>query len=81
VTADPVDFFASAHAACPDVLRAGMAPFEVIIAPAPPPAGSPWTDEGFRCPHGVSYWIIPTEAEAARMAAADAAAQERGSGA
>lgn len=58
-----------------------MAPFEVTVSTEPPPPGSPWADEGFRCPHGVSYWITPTEAEAARMAAADAAAAGRDEGA
>jgi hypothetical protein len=32
---------------------------EVTVSTQPLPPG-PYTTEGFRCPHGTTYWIGPT---------------------
>lgn len=58
-----------AHAGCAGVLREGMAGFEVTVSTERPLVASPYTTEGFTCPHGVTYWIEPTGEQIARWQA------------
>jgi hypothetical protein len=41
---------------------------EVTVSTAPPLVRSPYGDVGFRCPHGVTYWIEPTGEQIAAWA-------------
>jgi hypothetical protein len=60
------------HTACEDLLRIRLAaapgdPIEVTISTAPPLISGPFT-EGFRCPHGVTFWMEPTGDQRAQWA-------------
>lgn len=41
-------------------------PVEVSISTAPPLVRTPYTTDGFRCPHGTTYWIEPTGEQVAK---------------
>jgi hypothetical protein len=58
-----------AHAGCPDVLREGMAPYEITISTERPLVIGPYTTDGFTCPHGVTFWFEPTGEQVARWQA------------
>lgn len=33
---------------------------EIVVSTAPPLVDSPYGQNGYTCPHGVTYWIEPT---------------------
>jgi hypothetical protein len=51
------------HADCRDLIWLTL-PFQATISEEPPPPGSPW-DTGLQCPHGVQFWVAPTDAQVA----------------
>lgn len=59
----------AAHSACPDVLRDGMAPYDVTVSTERPLVTSPYTTDGFTCPHGTTYWIESAGGQVARWQA------------
>jgi hypothetical protein len=59
---------ATADHDCPDRLRREMAPIKITVSTAPPLVRGPYTTDGFRCPHGVNYWIEPTGEQIAEWA-------------
>ncbi len=42
---------------------------EITVSTARPLVRGPYTADGFRCPHGVEYWIEPTGEQIADWAA------------
>lgn len=38
----------------------GDQPTEVTISTQPPLVIGPYTKDGLRCPHGITYWLEPT---------------------
>lgn len=41
---------------------------EVTVSVMPPLIRNPYTTDGFRCPHGVTYWLEPTSEQIAQWA-------------
>lgn len=41
---------------------------EIDVTTEPTP-GSPYSTDGFRCPHGTTYWILPTPKQVAQWTA------------
>jgi hypothetical protein len=39
---------------------------EIHVSTQPPLVRGPYENAGFRCPHGVEYWIAPTGEQIAR---------------
>lgn len=60
----------SNHANCPIVLKAMFAGqgCEVIVTTAPPLIVTPYDQDPFVCPHGVTYWHAPTSEQIAEWA-------------
>ncbi len=50
------------HAECREYVRQTMAELgcEVTVSTAPPLVEGPYENEGFKCPHGTTYWVQPT---------------------
>lgn len=55
---------------CENNLRQELAAtgVEATISTAPPIVAGPYTHDGFRCPHGITYWLEPTGEQIARWA-------------
>lgn len=53
---------------CAQTLAANSAALgaEVHVSTLPPLVAGPYETAGFRCPHGVNYWIEPTGEQIAR---------------
>lgn len=51
------------HQKCTHVLNAGAAAsgMDVDITVRKPDSRGPIQPQGFECPHGILYWIMPTE--------------------
>ena len=64
------------HATCAEQLRVGMHPSEITISTEPPLIRGTYTTDGFRCPHGVTYWIEPTSEQIAKWRAEAAGEKE-----
>jgi hypothetical protein len=50
------------HAGCREQLReqAATLGLDVTVSTAPPLVVGPYPPGGFRCPHGITYWIEPS---------------------
>ncbi|MGA5819707.1 hypothetical protein ACPC54_17835 [Kitasatospora sp. NPDC094028] len=46
----------------------GDQPTEITVSTEPPLVAGPYTNDGLRCPHGITYWIEPTGEQIARWA-------------
>jgi hypothetical protein len=66
MTTCPTD--ALGRSECAEFLRSTMAEtqfdgetgLEIHVSTQPPLTRGPYTTDGFRCPHGTTYWIEPT---------------------
>jgi hypothetical protein len=71
VTTCPTD--ALGRSQCGEFIRATMTAIaaesgrncEITVSTAPPLVASPYGDNGYECPHGVTYWIEPTSEQIA----------------
>lgn len=57
---------------CESILRdqwaqvCGDSPTDITISTSTPLVAGPYTTDGYRCPHGITYWIEPTGEQIAR---------------
>jgi len=57
---------------CENTLRemwakvSGDQPTDITISTVPPIVAGPYTQDGLRCPHGVTYWLEPTGEQIAK---------------
>jgi hypothetical protein len=58
------------HSACTADLKAGMAPADVIVSPAPPLVANQFTAGPVLCVHGTPFWIEPSGEQYMEWAAA-----------